>query len=303
MNVLLLAALFGLLLSGTFIQLARRWGWGKSIRSAGPESHRSKAGTPTMGGAAFLLAAAAAWLLTGGDLSRDAPVVLLVLGSGLLGLADDALALRRKRAVALGQEPGTGLLARYRLLGQGLLALLFSLWAVQGGISLFGPAWLDAAAYTFIIVGSINAFNFTDGLDGLAGGVTVIVLLFFLASPFAAALIGALLGFLWFNAHPARLFMGGVGSEALGAAVAALAIVQDSVWYVPLIALIPLLEVMSVIIQVVYFRSTGGKRFFRMTPLHHHFELSGWPETRIVQRFYLVTAVAVAAGLLLRGGA
>jgi phospho-N-acetylmuramoyl-pentapeptide-transferase len=220
----------------------------------------------------------------------------------MLGLVDDALALRRKRALALGQEPGTGLLARYRLVGQGLLALLFSLWAVQGGASLFGPAWLDAAVYTVIIVGSINAFNFTDGLDGLAAGVTAIVLHFFLASPFAAALIGALLGFLWFNAHPARVFMGGVGSEALGAAVAALAIMQGTVWYVPLIALIPVLEVLSVIIQVLYFRATGGKRFFRMTPLHHHFELSGLPETRIVQRFYLVTAVAVAAGILLRGG-
>lgn len=299
----LFGALFGLLLTGTFVQLAKRMGWGKSIRAAGPESHLSKAGTPTMGGVAFLLAAVLAWLLTSRDLTSDLPVVLLVLATGALGLLDDALALQRKRAKALGLEEGTGLLARYRLLGQGAVALAFSVWVWQSGHTLFGPAWLDLPAYVLIIVGAINAFNFTDGLDGMAGGVAAIVLVFFLASPFAGALLGALLGFLWFNAHPARLFMGGVGSEALGAAAAGLAITQGAVWYLPLVALMPMLAVLSVILQVGYFKATGGKRLFRMTPLHHHFELSGWPETRIVQRYYLVTAVALTAALLFRGGA
>lgn len=303
MSTLLLGALLGLLLTGTFVQLAKRMGWGKSIRAAGPESHLSKAGTPTMGGTAFLVAAVLAWLILAGDPLADLPVVLLVLATGLLGLLDDALALRRKRAVALGLEEGTGLLARYRLLGQGAVALAFSIWATQSGSTLFGNAWLDIPAFTLVIVGAINALNFTDGLDGMAGGVAAIILVFFLASPFAAALIGALLGFLWFNAHPARVFMGGVGSEALGAAVAGLAIVQGTVWYLPLVALMPVLAVLSVMLQVTYFKATGGKRLFKMTPLHHHFELSGWPETRIVQRYYLVTAVALAAALLLRGAA
>lgn len=305
MSQLLLAALLSLLLTGTFIQLAKRFGWGKAIRSVGPESHLSKAGTPTMGGAAFLIAAALAWaLLTDrASLAAELPLLLLVLASGLLGLADDALALRRKRAAALGLEVGTGLLARYRLLGQGAIAVGFAAWAVQNDHSLFGNAWLDVPAFALVIVGAINAFNFTDGLDGLAAGVTAIVLVFFLASPLAAALLGALLGYLWFNAHPARVFMGGVGSEAIGAAVAGLAIVQGTVWYLPLVAIMPVLAVLSVIVQVSYFRATGGKRLLKMTPLHHHFELSGWPETRIVQRYYAVTAVALAAALLLRGGA
>lgn len=312
MNYLLLSALLGLLFTGTFIQLAKRFGWGKSIRAAGPESHLAKAGTPTMAGTAFLLAATVAWLALPGGLAGEAyetlrarmaaegPVVLLVLGTGLLGLLDDALALRRKRAAALGLEVGTGLLARYRLLGQGALALAFSLWAVNSGHSLFGTVWLDVPAYVLVIVGAINALNFTDGIDGMAGGVAAIMLIFFVASPFAGALIGALLGFLWFNAHPAKAFMGGVGSEALGAAVAALAIVQGTVWYLPLVALIPVTEVLSVMLQVSYFKATGGRRLFRMTPIHHHFELSGWPETRIAQRAYFITAVALAAALLLR---
>ncbi len=301
MTHVVLAALVGLVLTGAFIQLARRFGWGKAIRSAGPESHQAKAGTPTMGGTAFLLAAVLVWLLLGEGLAAEAAIVILVVGAGLLGLWDDALALQRKRALALGQEVGTGLLARYRLLGQGLLALGFSVWAVSAGHALFGVGWLDALAFTFVIVGTINAVNFTDGLDGLAGGVTAILLLFFLGSPIAAALLGALLGFLWYNAHPARVYMGGVGAEALGAALAALAITQGSVWYLPLVALVPVLEVLSVIVQVSYFRATGGKRLLRMSPLHHHFELSGWPETRVVQRAYLVTALMVAVAFAIRG--
>jgi len=302
-TALVLAAALGLLLTGSFVQLARRFGWGKAIRSAGPESHQAKAGTPTMGGAAFLLAATVAWLLLGDDLGADLAPALLVLGSGLLGLWDDALALQRKRAIAQGLEVGTGLLARYRLLGQGALALGFAVWAVGAGHALFGVAWLDVLAYAFVVVGSINALNFTDGLDGLAAGVAAIALLFFLGSPFAAALLGALLGFLWYNAHPARVIMGGVGAEALGAGLAALAITQGTVWYLPLVLLVPVLEVVSVILQVSYFRATGGKRIFRMTPLHHHFELGGWPETRIAQRAYVVTALLVALALALRGAA
>ncbi|HRN19274.1 MAG TPA: hypothetical protein PLU66_09350, partial [Trueperaceae bacterium] len=210
--------------------------------------------------------------------------------------------LARKRRAALGQstEDGGGLGARYRLIVQGLLAVAFSWWAVSTGAALLGVGWLDVIAFALVIVGAINAFNFTDGLDGLAAGVTAIVLLFFIGSPLAAALLGALLGFLWYNGHPARTIMGGVGAEALGAAVAGLAILQGTVWYLPLVAAIPVLEVLSVIVQVSYFRRTGGKRLLRMSPLHHHFELSGWSETRVVTRFYLVTAFCVALALAIR---
>lgn len=298
---LIVAALASLLLTGAFIQVAQRLGWGKAVRLEGPGSHLSKMGTPTMGGLAVLAAAALAWLLLSPAPSVELPIVLLTLGAGAVGLYDDVLALRRKRAAARDEQATAGLLARYRLLGQALVALPFALYAVRAGAVMFGPPWLDALGFAFVVVGAINALNFSDGLDGLAAGMGSIMLLLFAGSPLAAALLGALLGFLWYNGHPARVFMGGVGSEALGAAVAGLAIMDGWVWYLPLIALVPLLEVISVVVQVSYFRATGGRRLLRMSPLHHHFELSGWPETRVVARFWLVTAAATALAAFLTG--
>lgn len=291
---LLYGALLGLLLTGTFIQLARRFGWGKTVRQDGPGSHLGKAGTPTMGGAAFLLAAVIVWALGRPDLAAELPTVLLLLGTGALGLLDDILALRRKRGGVNREDASTGLLARYRLLGQALLALAFSVHAVRGGTAAFGIDVLDVVFFTLVIVGTINAMNFSDGLDGLAAGMMVIMLLLFVGSPLPAAVLGSLLGFLWYNAYPARVFMGGVGSEALGALLAAQLIMRGDVWYLPLLALVPVLEVLSVIAQVAYFRATGGRRLLRMSPLHHHFELSGWPETRVVMRFWLITAGTTA---------
>ncbi len=296
------SALLSLLLVGIFIQLAGRYGWGKGIRRDGPQSHLKKAGTPTMGGAAFLLAALAAWLLFGEPSFDGLAVVMLTFAAALLGLYDDLLALRRKRRAAAGEDDTTGLLARYRLLMQGALAFAFSIYAVRGGYTLFDIQVFDLLAFTFIIMGTINAVNFSDGLDGLAGGMAALILLPFIGVSFVAALIGSLLGFLWYNGSPARVFMGGVGSEGLGAAVAGVAILSGWVWWLPLIALIPVLEVLSVIIQVTYFRVTGGKRFFKMSPLHHHFELSGWSETQVVTRFWLVTAVCVAVAWGFHGG-
>ena len=301
------AALLGLLATGVFVQLAHRLGWGKVIRGDGPESHRPKHGTPTMGGAAFVLVAlATAWAIG----PRDGPLlalVLLVAASALLGLGDDAVALTRKRAVRRGEDAdtvsaATGLFARWRLLGQFAYALAFAGYAVHLGHGPIGVGWLDLPFLAFVVVGSVNALNFTDGLDGLAAGITVIVLLLFLGNPLAAALLGALLGFLWYNAHPARVFMGGVGSEALGAALAGLAILAGAVWWLPLVVLLPVLEVVSVIVQVVYFRATGGRRLLRMAPFHHHLELSGWPEPRIVLRFWMVTAVLVSLAIALGAG-
>ena len=296
------AAALSLLGTGIFIQLAHRFGWGKAERSDGPRSHLGKAGTPTMGGGAFLLTALLLWLLVG-DKSSDAwALALLTLAAATLGLLDDVLALRRKRRAARGQDTTTGLLARYRLAGQGVAALLFALYAapIHGPI---GIVALDVALLTLVVVASINAFNFSDGLDGLAGGLAAIMLSLFLGWSLGGLLLGSLLGFLWYNAHPARVFMGGVGAEGLGAAVAGMAIVSGLTWWLPLIALVPLLEVASVILQVAYFRSSGGKRLFKMSPLHHHFELSGWAEVQVVVRFWLVTIVTVAVTWALRGPA
>jgi phospho-N-acetylmuramoyl-pentapeptide-transferase len=298
---MLTAAVLSMLLTAVWLRLAPRFGVGKAVREDGPQGHLTKAGTPTMGGLAFILSATVLALLAVPTATTFA-LVLLTLAAAAFGLWDDAAALVRKRNAAAGGDVTTGLLARFRLLGQGLIGLAFASWAVAAGHSLLGPAWLDVAAFTFVIVGSANAFNMTDGLDGLAAGVTVIALMFFLASPLAAALMGALLGFLWFNAHPAKVFMGGVGAEALGMAVAGLAIVQQQVWLLPLVAIVPVSEVVSVMAQVTYFRATGGKRLLKMSPLHHHFELSGWPETRVVLRFWLVSAVALLAAVVIREG-
>ncbi|MDF1523577.1 MAG: phospho-N-acetylmuramoyl-pentapeptide-transferase [Trueperaceae bacterium] len=301
-----LAALVSLLATGAFVQLAHRVGWGKVVRDDGPESHRPKHGTPTMGGAAFLSVALVVALLVGPRDADGLALVALVAASALLGLGDDATALARKRASRRGDagevSAATGLFARWRLLGQSVIALAFAAYAVQAGHGPFGIAALDVALFAFVVVGSVNAYNFTDGLDGLAAGVAVPALLLFAGAPLAAALTGTLLGFLWYNAHPARVFMGGVGAEALGAAVAGLAILAGAVWWLPLIALLPVLEVVSVIAQVAYFRATGGKRLLKMAPFHHHLELSGWPEPRIVIRFWVVTAALVALVHRLAGG-
>ena len=336
--IILVSALLSLLFVGTFIQLAPRYGWGKEIRPEGPD-HQAKAGTPTMGGAAFLLAALLTWLFFGSPGVDSLAVALLTLAVAGLGLLDDLTALRKKRLVtsspeeaspeprrktppvtvtATDAEPSeadetedkpkmtldltTGVLARYRLLVQALAALPFAIYAVRNGQELFGSGLIDTLGFVFIIVGTINALNFSDGLDGLAGGMAALILLPFIGVSFVGALVGALLGFLWFNIFPARVFMGGVGSEALGAAVAGTAILAGWGWWLPLIALVPLLEVVSVMIQVPYFRLTGGKRFFKMTPLHHHFEKSGWPETQVTLRFWLVTAVCVGLAWGLKGG-
>lgn len=303
---IVIAAVVGLLVTGTFVQVARRRAWGKAVRADGPGGHLVKAGTPTMAGAVFVAVALVVAAVIG-PVDRDLlALAALTLAAAALGLLDDVLSLQRARRALLpladGIAASTGLLARYRLLGQGLAALGFASYAVGAGAGVIGIVYLDIPFLALVVVASINAYNFSDGLDGLAAGLAAIALLLFLGSPLAAALLGALLGFLWYNAHPARAFMGGVGSEGLGAAIAGLAILGGGVWWLPVIALVPVLEVVSVIVQVAYFRATGGKRLLRMAPLHHHLELSGWPETRVVLRLWLVTAALVALTWHFTGG-
>lgn len=291
---MVLAALLSWFLVGGFIALSKRYGWGQPIRQDGPQTHLKKEGTPTAGGVGFVAALLLAWLLSGSQGGRgEALLILAALGMGAIGAADDFLKVRwRQRG---GKKE---LLAREKFPLQFLVGLVFAVFAAPLAPHLWLSGWglyPDILLYTFVMVGAVNAFNFTDGLDGLLGGVGIIVLLPLLgASPVCVLLVGALLGFLWFNAHPARVFMGDMGSHAIGAVAAGAYILHADVWLLPVAAVIPVAAVLSVVLQVLYFRRTGGKRLFRMSPIQHHFELSGWPETHVTLRFWLVTALGTA---------
>ena len=291
------AALVSWFLVGLFITFAKRYGWGQPIRQEGPQSHLKKEGTPTAGGIGFVVALLLVWLLqmvTGNGGGRTETLLILVgLGMGAIGLADDVLKIRWRK---LGGKKE--LLAREKIPAQFLVGLLFAVFAAPLAPHLWLPGWGlygDIALYTFVMVGAVNAFNFTDGLDSLLGGVSIIVLLPLLGvSPVSVLMVGALLGFLWFNAHPARVFMGDMGSHAIGGIVAGAYILHADVWLLPIAAVIPVVAVLSVVLQVAYFRRTGGKRLFRMSPIQHHFEELGWPETHVTVRFWLVTALGTA---------
>ncbi len=294
-------------------------GIGKHIRTDGPESHQRKAGTATMGGVLFVIPALLAGALLAALGARAAGWASLATGAfGLLGAFDDWQGLKDRQ--------GVGWLARHKFPWQWGIGL-----AVALGMYLAGDAlpwhlpltgrevdlggWFVPAAAVFL-VGFANALNFTDGLDGQAGGVGALVLSLFgglalLAGQAALGtwtliLVGGVLGFLWHNVHPARVFMGDLGSEALGAALAALALLTGQALLLPLAGIVMVAEVLSVMIQVSYFKYTRrrygeGRRVLRMTPLHHHFELVGWDEVQITQRFWLITAAATIVALALAG--
>lgn len=287
--------------------------FGQYIRSDGPKSHLKKAGTPTMGGIMFIIGTIVGTLV----FEPKSVSVLVVLGAalvfGIIGFLDDFIKVVLKRSL--------GLRARDKLVGQFGTAILISLAAVYlldrgtdlvipfSGYSLtLGPV-LYLLFSTVFIVGTVNAVNFADGLDGLAAGSVLItvaawtMVALMLDPPvnqiaiFGAALMGGCLGFLKFNRHPARVFMGDTGSLALGGAVAAMAVVTGTELLFPLIGIIYLAEILSVVIQVISFRLTG-KRVFRMSPLHHHYELAGWSEKKVVRSFWLVSVLGACAGLM-----
>lgn len=300
------------------LRLLRYWRIGKVIRVDGPDRHFTKFGTPTMGGFLFLLPvtlftlflhATRIWGLA--LLGRSVLLPLGVMwGYALLGAVDDWEGIRGKRR-------GLGMRARTKFVLQWGLALVTAL-ALQHLLQvpqLFLPGihqplrlgWLYPLVAMFIIVATSNAINLTDGLDGLAGLISatafaaygIIALMqgqIFLAR-FCFTLVGALFGFLWFNVHPAQLFMGDTGSLALGATLGVVSLMTGEWLLLPLIAVIPLSETVSVMLQVAYFKATGGRRLFKMSPLHHHFELSGWSETQVVQRFWLIGLLAAMAGV------
>ena len=281
------AFLLSLGLVGAWIRGMRALGLGKVVRADGPKSHLKKSGTPTMAGVPMALAAGiAAWLFQ----STEPALAWLGLAFLGIGLLDD-----------LGPRLlGRPLLAREKLVLQTLAAGAYAAYAAVPPHLPY--PWLNPLFVVLVLVGAANAMNFTDGVDGLAASVGALLLLPFMGSPLAGAAVGALLGFLWYNAPPARVFMGDSGSEALGALIAGYWLLSGAGWYLALAALVPLAELLSVVLQVLYFRFSGGRRLFRMAPLHHHFELEGWSEGKVVLRFSAVTAASVALAVALWRG-
>ncbi len=313
-KVLLVSFSLSLVLTGSATWAFRRWGLGQRIRDQGPSSHRAKAGTPTGGGVGFTAAAVIATLLFAPRDLYTLSALAVTLGFGLIGLLDDYLKVIRGSSL--------GLRARYKLLGQVFLASALSFVVlVPLGLGsevkvpyinhLLPLGGLYVPFAVLVVLGTVNAVNLTDGLDGLAGGTAVIAFVTYFVvalaasleqlSLFSAAIAAAVAGFLPYNLHPAKIFMGDSGAFALGGALGALALLTKTELLLPVIGGVFVVETLSVIIQVVYFRLTG-KRVFRMSPLHHHYELGGMSEAAVVRRFWLMGLVFGLAGFLgLRG--
>lgn len=310
------------LMAPWFIPMLKRFKFGQEVRDDGPQSHLKKQGTPTMGGIIFLIAIAAA-SVTGmigmGHVDMKAVQMLfLTIGFGVTGFADDYLKIKR--------HTSDGLSPKQKLAIQLIITVVFAVWIYMADGDSAGrifipftgsresalyftlPIWLFVPFAVFVVLGTDNGVNFTDGLDGLCSSVTAVTAAFFMVmgllnadtglAVVSASVVGGLLGFLLFNVYPAKVFMGDTGSLALGGFVAAAAVINGMELYIPVIGFIYLIEVVSVIIQVGYFRKTHGRRFFKMAPIHHHFELLGNSETRIVAAFTIVTILLCGAALL-----
>lgn len=307
MLALILAYVAVWIIMPRFIPILKRLKFGQEIRELGPKSHLKKAGTPTMGGIVIILGIFIAIAIVGLYLKAiNWFLVLMTLVYGIIGFIDDYIKIKEKH--------NEGLTVIQKLLLQIISALFFTIWAYfhrKYGSMMYVPfvGLVDFGFWyvpiTFIAILSItNAVNLSDGLDGLCAGISAIVMLFFLVVSssyiendipvFAGAFIGACLGFLRYNSNPAEIFMGDTGSMALGGALAGIAIRTHMEIYFIIAGFLFVLEALSVLIQVGYFKATKGKRFFKMAPIHHHFELSGWKETRVVSVFYTWAAICVA---------
>lgn len=323
--VTVVAFVLVLLAAPSFIEAVRRAKFGQEVRDDGPQAHLSKQGTPTMGGAVIVIGFVGAviigWIRERQISVQILQILLLTLGFGLAGFLDDLLKIRRHNS--------KGLSPARKLFLQLIAALVFAVWTYYApaegvtpgkilipftglhenaaGITL--PVWLYVPFVVLAALGTDNGTNFTDGLDGLLSSVTIPVALFFMLagalvsgtfgiSITSAAMIGALMGFLFFNAYPAKVFMGDTGSLAIGGFVAAAAVVSGCELYILIVGFIYLAEVFSVIIQVSYFKATHGKRIFKMAPIHHHFEMCGNSETRIVTAFTIISALLAALGII-----
>lgn len=275
------------------------------------ESHQKKMGTPTMGGIIILAAVVVTSLIYIKDYPKIVPILFLTVGFGIIGFLDDYLKVVLRRS--------DGLLAWQKMILQIVVTAVFAVYMIKvSGVSLemlipfsggkyLDLGWVAVPLLFFAVIGTVNGVNFTDGLDGLASSVTVMVATFFSVvavgtqsgiEPITCAVVGALLGFLLFNVYPASIFMGDTGSLALGGFVAGTAYMLQMPLFILIVGFIYLIEVLSVIIQVTYFKKTGGKRIFKMAPIHHHFELCGWSETRVVAVFSIVTAILCMIALL-----
>ncbi|HOB07840.1 MAG TPA: phospho-N-acetylmuramoyl-pentapeptide-transferase [Limnochordia bacterium] len=286
--------------------------FGQNVRVDGPRRHLQKAGTPTMGGIMILIGLVFAALVLGKNSSHLLFALFITAAYGAIGFLDDLLIIVTRSSL--------GLKARQKLFGQIFIAVLVALYALSRddiGTAVLIPFTettieLPVVVYVLltlgVMLGTTNAVNLTDGLDGLAAGAVAIaaasygVIGYLLDSVdlavFAGSLVGACLGFVWFNSHPAAVFMGDTGALALGAALGITAILTRTPFHLAIVGGLFVIETLSDIIQVVYFRLTKGKRFFKMAPLHHHFELSGWEEPKIVARFWLIGLFFALLGLL-----
>lgn len=294
-----------ILLGPKVIPFLHKLKFGQTVRDEGPESHKAKTGTPTMGGLIFLTGVLVASLVYVGRFPATLPVMLLTFGFGIVGFLDDYIKVVKKRSMGLRAWQKMGL--------QILITTLFALYITKVlGLSLamkipfaqgvyLDLGWFNIPLIYLVVIGTDTGSNFTDGVDGLASSVTAVMAVFFAVAsialsggvtPVSMAFIGGLLGFLVFNAHPAKVFMGDTGALALGGFVAAVAYIMQLQLFLVIIGIIYVVEVLSVMIQVSYFKLTHGKRIFRMSPIHHHFELGGWSETKVVAVFTIVTALA-----------
>ncbi len=313
---LILAVAIGFLVSlalgPLMIPLFRRMKLGQTIRQAGPQSHMKKQGTPTMGGVLFLLPLVLAVPFLDGGSIEAWSLVFLIVGYGAIGFADDYAKIYHQRSL--------GLRAREKLLMQIVVAIIFvwtiehfgsaqQAWVLPFGLKPWTPGIWYGPIAVLAILGAGNAVNITDGLDGLAGGASAIAIAFFAylgvttgnvaLSVVTLVLIGGLVAFLRVNLHPASIFMGDTGSLALGSALAGAALVSHTVLLLPVVGVLFVVETLSVIMQVISFKLTG-RRIFKMSPLHHHFELTGWTEERVVTVFWVVAMVGAAAAWWLR---
>ena len=307
----IIAFVISVALGPVIIPFLRKLKFGQTVRDDGPQSHLKKNGTPTMGGIIFLISVILTSCIYVKDYPQIIPVLFVTVGFGVIGFLDDYIKIVLKRS--------EGLTPSQKMFGQIIVTGVFAVYMYKfSGISMemivpfFPNVTLDLGFLTIpvmflAIIGTVNGVNFTDGLDGLATSVTIMVAVFFgvvalgVSSgvwPIACAVIGALLGFLLFNVHPASVFMGDTGSLALGGFVASIAYMLQMPIFILIVGLIYWIEILSVIIQVGYFKISHGKRIFRMAPIHHHFELGGWSETKVVAVFTIVTAMLCLIGLM-----
>lgn len=307
----LIAFVLSVIMGPLIIPVLRKLKMGQTEREDGVKSHLKKAGTPTMGGVIILLSVVITSVFYIRDYPKIIPILFVTLGFGLIGFLDDYLKVVMKRS--------DGLYPRQKMALQIVVTAIFAFYMVKftdvslamllpfTGGKYWNIGWLAIPVMFFAVIGTVNGVNFTDGLDGLASSVTVLVATFFTVvavgtgsgiEPITCAVVGALLGFLLFNVYPASVFMGDTGSLALGGFVASTAYMLQMPIFIIVVGMIYLIEVLSVMIQVTYFKKTGGKRIFKMAPIHHHFELCGWSETRVVAVFSITTAILCLIALM-----